>query len=201
MVGSDLHRGGAGDQHCDFTAREARRGPKRREVGRTAGRAPARGGIAGLRPGDLQLLRPPGAQRGEVLPHLAENRRAGQAYFRHLLGLEAARPAGTTWEWLRERSFADDALAAEYLDLLLKQRMTEHAVEVRALDLGRRRDDYPDSNLLFNGDFQNPPTDAALDWRITAVRGAETARDEQCARRGRSSILIRARGWTSIPSS
>ena len=87
----------------------------------------------------------------EVLPHLADNRRAGQAYFRHLLGMEAAGSAGTAWEWLRERRFADDGLAAEYLDLLLKQRMTEHAVEVWASYLGRRRGDYPDSNSLFNG--------------------------------------------------
>jgi len=28
---------------------------------------------------------------------------------------------------------------------------------------------------LFNGDFENAPTGGALDWRITAVRGAETA--------------------------
>jgi tetratricopeptide (TPR) repeat protein len=67
---------------------------------------------------------------GEVLPHLGDDRRAGQAYFRHLLGAEAAGPAAKAWEWLRERRFADDGLAAEYLDLLLKQRMTEEAVRV-----------------------------------------------------------------------
>jgi hypothetical protein len=37
---------------------------------------------------------------------------------------------------------------------------------------------------LFNGDFENAPTGGALDWRITAVRGAETARDGQGARSG-----------------
>jgi hypothetical protein len=57
---------------------------------------------------------------GEVLRHLGDDRRAGQAYFRHLLGAEAAGPAAKAWEWLRERRFADDGLAAEYLDLLLK---------------------------------------------------------------------------------
>ena len=60
-------------------------------------------------------------------------------------------------------------------DLLLKQRMTEDAVQVWASYLGRRRGDYPNSNLLFNGDFENAPTGGALDWRITAVRGAEAA--------------------------
>jgi hypothetical protein len=77
----------------------------------------------------------------EVLPHLGDDRRAGQAYFRHLLGAEATGRAATAWEWLRERRFADDGLAARYLDLLLKQRMTEDAVEVWASYLGRRRGD------------------------------------------------------------
>jgi hypothetical protein len=49
--------------------------------------------------------------------------------------------------------FAVDGLAAEYLDLLLKQRMTEDAVQFWASYLGRLRGDYPDSNVLFNGDF------------------------------------------------
>jgi hypothetical protein len=117
----------------------------------------------------------------EVLPHLGDNR---GPYFRHLLGSEATGSAGTAWEWLRERSFADDGRAAEYLDLLLKQRMTEHAVQVWASYRGGRRGDYPDSNILFNGDFENPPTGAALDWRIAA------ARDEQCTCCGQSSLHV-----------
>jgi hypothetical protein len=55
----------------------------------------------------------------EVLPHLGDNRRAGQACFRHLLGSVATGSARTAWEWLRERPFADDGLAPEYLDLIL----------------------------------------------------------------------------------
>ena len=93
----------------------------------------------------------------EVLPHLGDNRRAGQAYLRHLLGAEATGWAATAWEWLRERRFADDGLAADYLDLLRKLRMAEDAVQVWASYLGRRRGDYPNSNLLFNGDFENAP--------------------------------------------
>src|ERR1035437_4773440 len=72
-----------------------------------------------------------------VLPHLGDNRRAGQAYLRHLLGAEASGRAAAAWEWLRERRFADDGLAADYLDLLRKLRMAEDAVEVWASFLGR----------------------------------------------------------------
>jgi tetratricopeptide (TPR) repeat protein len=135
---------------------------------------------------------------GEVLPHLGDDRRAGQAYFRHLLGAEAAGPAGKAWEWLRERRFADDGLAAEYLDLLLKQRMTEEAVRVWASYLGGRRGDYPDSNVLFNGDFESAPTGAALDWRITAAAGAVTGREDEGARSGRWSLHISFQGLENV---
>ena len=61
----------------------------------------------------------------EVLPHLGDNRRAGQAYFRHLLGAEATGSAGKAWKWLREQSFADD-IAGELRRNLLCRRI--HAV-------------------------------------------------------------------------
>jgi tetratricopeptide (TPR) repeat protein len=133
-----------------------------------------------------------------VLPHLGDNRRAGQAYFRHLLGAEATGWAAIAWKWLRERRFADDGLAAGYLDLLLKQRMTEEAVQVWVSYLGSRRGDYPESNLLFNGDFESPPTGAALDWRITAVPGAVMAMEDQGARSGRWSLHISFQGSENL---
>jgi hypothetical protein len=92
----------------------------------------------------------------EVLPHLGDNRRAGQAYFRHLLGAEATGRAATAWEWLREQRFADDGLAARYLDLLLKQRMTEDAVEVWASYLGGRRGDCPGFQYFVQWRFREP---------------------------------------------
>ena len=92
----------------------------------------------------------------EVLPHLEDNRRAGQAYFRHLLGAEATGSAAKAWEWLREHSFADDTLAAQYLDLLLKQRMTEEAVPVWASYLGRRRGDCPGFQSSVQWRFREP---------------------------------------------
>jgi tetratricopeptide (TPR) repeat protein len=79
----------------------------------------------------------------EVLPHLGDHRRAGQAYFRHLLGAEATGWAATAWEWLREQRFADDGLAVDYLDLLRKPRMAEDAVEVWASFLGRAQGRLP----------------------------------------------------------
>ena len=57
----------------------------------------------------------------EVLPNLGDNRRAGQAYFRHVLKAGVAQDAGICWNWLQERSFSDDHLAAEYLGFLRKQ--------------------------------------------------------------------------------
>ena len=91
-----------------------------------------------------------------VLPHLGDNRRAGQAYFRHLLGSEATGPAATAWEWLRKRRFADDGLAAEYVDLLLKQWMTGDAAQVWASCVGRRRGDCPGFQSSVQWRFQEP---------------------------------------------
>jgi hypothetical protein len=64
--------------------------------------------------------------------------------------------------------------------------------------LAGRRSDYPDSNVLFNGDFERPPSGAAPDWRNTAAPGAVTAReDEREAAGGR--CIFRSRDWrTSV---
>jgi len=113
----------------------------------------------------------------EVLPHLGDNGRAGQAYFRHLLKSGTTEDAAIAWTWLRGRSFSRDQLAVEYLDFLLQHRESGEAVKVWASYLAARRGDYPDPNLIFNGDFENEPTGAALDWRISAIPGVDASRD------------------------
>ena len=79
-----------------------------------------------------------------------------------------------------------------------KRRMTEEAVRVWASYLGGRRADYPDSNVLFNGDFESAPTGAALDWRITAAAGAVTGREDEGARSGRWSLHISFQGLENV---
>jgi hypothetical protein len=134
----------------------------------------------------------------EVLPHLGDNGRAGQAYFIHLLKSGTTEDAAITWAWLRDRSFAKDQLAVGYLDFLLRHRKSGEAVKVWASYLAARRGDYPDPNLIFNGDFENKPTGAALDWRITPIPGVDTDRDGRCARNGAYSLHMAFHGTENV---
>jgi hypothetical protein len=134
----------------------------------------------------------------EVLPHLADNGRAGQAYFHHLLKSGTTENAAVAWTWLRARSFSKDQLAVEYLDFLLRHKECGEAVKVWASYLAARRGDYPSPNLIFNGDFETQPTGAALDWRITAIPGVDTGRDEHSARNGGYSLHIAFHGAENL---
>ena len=134
----------------------------------------------------------------EVLPHLADNGRAGQAYFSHLLKSGTTEDAAIAWTWLRGRFFSKDQFAVEYLDFLLRHREFGEAVKVWASYLAARRGDYPNPNLIFNGDFENEPTGAALDWRITAIPGVDSDRDGHCARNGAYSLHIVFHGTENV---
>jgi len=134
----------------------------------------------------------------EVLPHLAGNRRAGQLYFRHLLKSAATEDVALAWTWLRDRSFAQDRLAAEYLDFLLSHKESSEAAKTWASYLAARRGDYPDRNLIFNGDFESEPTGAALDWRITDIPGVDTNRDPRSGRSGGASLHIVFHGTENL---
>jgi len=134
----------------------------------------------------------------DVVPGLEGNRRASQAYFRHILRAERTADADITWKWLRHRSFTDDQLAAAYLDLLLKHRMFATVVETWASYQGEHRGDYPYPNLLSNAGFENELTGAALDWKISDVSGAATLRDRSCARSGAYALHIVFQGVGNV---
>jgi len=57
----------------------------------------------------------------EVLPYLSGNRRASQAYFRHILASGRTDDAKVVWEWLGTQGFRENRLTAEYLELLHRQ--------------------------------------------------------------------------------
>jgi hypothetical protein len=69
----------------------------------------------------------------EVLPYLADNGRASQAYFSHLLKTGTTENAAVAWMWLRDRSFSQDQLAVEYLDFLLRHRESGEAAKAWTL--------------------------------------------------------------------
>ncbi len=129
---------------------------------------------------------------------LPEDRRVAWSYFRHCLRQSSESDVQKLWGWMNARSFAADRLAGEYVDYLLEHRSYETAVGVWSRQMGTRRRDYPDSNLLFNGDFESSPTEAAFDWRIQPCEGATAAPDSKVAFSGNRSLRIQFDGRRNL---
>lgn len=101
--------------------------------------------------------------------------RPARAWLRHQIASGNAAGADVTWAWIRKCGFADDALAGEYVDFLIRQGRHESAAGNWAEYLGARRGDYRRANYIFNGSFESPPTGAPLDWKIAEPAGTAAA--------------------------
>ncbi|MEK7404203.1 MAG: hypothetical protein AAB225_03770 [Acidobacteriota bacterium] len=136
----------------------------------------------------------------DILPHIKANRRALASYFRHLISVGRGEAADIAWTWLAGQSFADDRLAGEYVDFLVRRRQHQRAAQAWAGHLGGRAGGYPKSTLLFNGGFESEPTGAAFDWRVTPLQGVDVERVAS-AREGRSALRISFAGTANVPYS
>ena len=105
---------------------------------------------------------------GEVLAHgLPAGSRAPRAYLHDLMA--AGRPgSGEVWTWITARGLGDARLAREYTGYLFCKRDYQGGARAWAQYLGAHGDGYPESNRIFNGDFESELSDSAFDWRINA---------------------------------
>src|SRR5205809_3495059 len=78
---------------------------------------------------------------------IPESPRPARSYFRYLLGLGNASHAQEAWNWVVQRSLADDRLAVEYVDFLIKRREYETAIQTWTQYLGQRKG--PTGNQIF----------------------------------------------------
>lgn len=101
--------------------------------------------------------------------------RPARAWLRHQIATGERAGAEATWRWMGARGLADDALAGEYAEFLIRQGRPEQAARSWSEHLGPRRGDYRQANYLFNGDFECPPAGGPFDWRIAPVAGAEAS--------------------------
>jgi len=129
---------------------------------------------------------------------IPEGRRAAQSYFRYLLRSGELADVQRAWDWIASRSLADDRLAGQYVDFLLKKQKFEAAVEAWTRHLGDRRGEYQESDFLYNGDFEFEPSGSSFDWRVTELEGVDVERDSAVSCSGSSSLRIRFEGKENL---
>lgn len=134
----------------------------------------------------------------QVLAEIGSNQRATISYLHHLVDAGNVPSAEVAWRRLLGKRYADDPLAAGYIDFLLRQKRYDDAVRSWTDYLGSRHGDYPARNLLFNGGFETNPTGAAFDWRIQPSEKVDTTRDKTNPRSGTWSIHITFHGDDNV---
>ncbi len=134
----------------------------------------------------------------EVLAEVGGDRRAARAYLQHLMTAGDTVGAATVWADLRAKNFTDEALVKSYLEFLVRNRLYDQARRAWVDHLGSRRGDYPDRNLLYNGDFESEPSGALFDWRIQPSETVETRRDTEVSKSGRASLRIQFHGTQNV---
>jgi tetratricopeptide (TPR) repeat protein len=129
---------------------------------------------------------------------LPENGRAAKSWLRFLIQAGRLEDAQRTWGWVVGHQFADDTLAGEYVEFLIRQGHPDAAALVWAQYTGAGPDDYDKSTYLFNGDFESDPAPSPFDWNLAHTAGAEVARDCTIARSGKCSLRISFGGTQNL---
>jgi len=119
-------------------------------------------------------------------------------YFRYLLVHATPQDVKKAWDWLNSHSIADDRLAGEYVDLLIKKGEYLLAVETWRRAAGHYDNAYLEPNLVFNGGFESQPLQSGLDWRFPETPGVVIKRDSTAAFSGSSSLQIEFDGERNI---
>ena len=104
---------------------------------------------------------------------LPEDRRAAKSWLQFLIQAKRLDDAQRTWDWIVGHGYADNSLAGEYVEFLIRQGHPDLAASAWAQQMGARADDYDKSNYLFNGDFESDPAQSPFDWNVAHTEGVE----------------------------
>jgi len=129
---------------------------------------------------------------------LPEGPRAAKSWLRFLMQGGRLDDAQRSWDWVAGHGYADNSLAAEYADFLIRQGHPDVAASAWARYLGPRADDYDKSNYLFNGDFESDPAQSPFDWNLARTEGVEVTRDCTTASSGKCSLRISFGGTQNL---
>jgi len=129
---------------------------------------------------------------------LPEDRRAAKSWLQFLIQAGRLDDAQRTWDWVAGHGYADDALAGEYVEFLIRKGDPDSAASAWAQHLGTRADDYDKSTYLFNGDFESDPAQSPFDWTVARTEGVEVTRDCTTAWSGKCSLRISFAGTQNL---
>jgi len=108
---------------------------------------------------------------------LPEGSRAAKSWLQFLIRSGGLEDAQRTWDWIVTHGYADNALAGEYVEFLIRQGHPDSAASAWAQHMGALADDYDKSTYLFNGDFESDPAQSPFDWNFARTDGVEVTRD------------------------
>jgi len=129
---------------------------------------------------------------------LPEDRRAAESWLRFLIQAKRLDDAQRTWDWVAAQGYANDALAGEFVEFLIRQGHPDSAASAWARYLGTRSGDYGKSTYLFNGGFESEPAPSPFDWNLARTEGVEVSRDLTTAWSGKYSLRISFAGTQNL---
>jgi tetratricopeptide (TPR) repeat protein len=113
-----------------------------------------------------------------------------QAYMRYVIRDSDSAKVEMCWDWIISHAFADDKLAGEYLNFMIRIGRPEKARDSWSNYLGKSKGSYLQTNLLYNPGFESDPLPIPFDWKILKSGGAEATRDSEIRHDGKWSLHI-----------
>ncbi len=121
-----------------------------------------------------------------------------QAYLRSLVRAGNIDSADTTWRWLSGKGWADDPLAAEYVQGLANAGEFASAVSAWAEYATGVERGFPKGDSVFNGGYEAPPSGSPFDWRLLGTRGVRVSFDDRVKAAGSRSVRLDFDGTENI---
>ena len=125
---------------------------------------------------------------------IPSNETAARAYLRYLIINGDASRCEECWDWIRNRSFADDALAGDYAAFLFRAGEYLKARETWVDYLGERRGGYPEYNLVYNPGMELEFGTCPFDWKLADRSYVRMTREREGAREGRYALHLAFNG-------
>jgi hypothetical protein len=125
---------------------------------------------------------------------LPADKTVAQAYFRFCLVDGNSSDLEQCWNWIRRHSFIDDKITGEYLSFLIQSGAPGKAWDLWS-SLKNRVDE---ANRVYNAGFETEFLPLPFDWKISAVKGAEAARDPRVKHQGSCSLRLQFDGKENL---